>query len=108
MPRKPVLIHVLFAKPSESGEREVTASWTGTPESPYPYQGYIGTLRCTGEVGLRDDDGQAMYKWLLKTIPVDATFLAPSNDPADPHAARAAEKMVKAVYLAHGYRAMEV
>lgn len=108
MPQKAVLLTVQLTPPSDQGEREIDLTWSGTPEQPGMTQTYVGTLRCTGEIALRDDDGQAMYKWLLKTIPVDATFLAPTNDPADRAAERIASKMIQAVYVGHGHKTWDL
>lgn len=104
MPRtKPTLLSVDFAA-AESGEREVHAVWTGTPEQPYPQRLYLGTLRCTGEIAITDEyGGEAMYKWRLHTIPVEATFLVPTKEPMDGRPVRAARWMIRAAYAAAGY-----
>lgn len=103
MPKtKPTLLSIDFS-PVKDGEREVNVVWTGTPEQPGPARYYIGTLKCSGEVAIRDEYGDEQYRWHLKTIPVDADFLAPTKEPGDSRPVAAARWMIRAAYRAAGY-----
>jgi hypothetical protein len=106
--QKPVLIAVEFVR-TQPGEYEVNVSWTGTPQSPHPSQTYAGLLSTRDEVGLRDDDGTPLVRWTLRAIPVTAEFMVPqsvSSDTGIAQAKRTATLMLKAAYLAVGYKTM--
>lgn len=84
MPRS-ALLSIEFEKTDRAAgaarEWEVNATWSGTPERPYPYKGYVGTLTVTHEVALRDEDGGQPYiKCRFRGIPFDGEFLARISD----------------------------
>jgi hypothetical protein len=103
MPKtKPTLISLEFSSPNVD-EREITAVWTGTPEYPGPSKTYLGVLRTTGRIAIRDEYGDDQYEWVLETIPVKATFLVPTREVTDSRPVAAARWMIRAAYRAGGY-----
>jgi hypothetical protein len=103
MPKsKPTLMSIDFG-PAKNDEREIDVVWTGTPDDPGPSRYYIGTLRSTRRVSIRDEYGDEQYEWELATIPVTAKFLVPTKEPMDSRPVGAARWMIRAAYRAAGY-----
>lgn len=107
---QPALLAVNFVLVSDEGDRsaqwEIEAIWQGLDKK------YLGTVTRTPDVLIRDDDGTALVKCKLNTMPVTAEFGLPARS-ADPFAPtvteisdlkRAAREMIVAAYRAAGYQ----
>ena len=110
--KKPALVAINFVLTSSINEAAAETRW----EVEVIWQGldrkYLGTLVRTREVAIRDDDGTALIKCRLETMPLTAEFALPAEtgDPRNLLTAieaattkRTARELIAAAFRGCGY-----